>query len=100
MSCPHRFGLLPTTALVYRKATGAVDLVPVMDPTTGRSGAQRERSRCGAEWAALGQSGSGDGDPLRVPGAVPCAKRGATSKPVSRPTVAALLLYQTLQTQV
>lgn len=43
-----------------------------------RSGSRSERSRRGPERAILGQSGCGDGEtPLRVPGEVPCAKRGA-----------------------
>ena len=34
--------------------------------------------------AALGQSGRGDGDPLRLPGGDPCAKRRATRDPDAR----------------
>ena len=52
-----------------------------------RSGAHRERSRRGAQWPPPGAVGCGDGEPLRVPGGVPCAKRGArthTTPAVSR----------------
>ena len=45
-------------------------------PVRGRGGAAVSANGLAGypEWAALGQSGCGDGDPLRVPGAVPCAK--------------------------